>query len=119
MDEVWKEHLKNAGADIAGAVARFAGNEDLYVKFLMKFPQDTTFSGLSRAMEDGDMEEALRASHTLKGLSGNLGLTSLFNACSEFVTAVRSNEQGRCPELYREINHSYQAIMKVIKENEG
>lgn len=119
MDELCKENLKNAGVDVTGSIARFAGNEGLYHKFLMKFLEDTTFSGLNHAMEQGDFDEALRTAHTLKGLSGNLGLTPLFNACSEFVTAIRQDQTGRCAALYEEISRCYNDITKVIKEIEG
>lgn len=119
MDEVCKKRLETAGVDVRGSIERFAGNEGLYVKFLMKFLQDTTFQSLSQAMEKGDLDEALRASHTLKGLSGNLGLTPLFDACSEFVTAIRKEQPGRCPALYEDICRCYGDITKVIKKSEG
>lgn len=118
-----KEQLRNAllqwGADVDGAVRRFAGNEALYEKFLYKFLQDETFGSLKEAAARGDMEEALRASHTLKGLTGNLGLNPVFTLCSDYVAAIRAGKLSKLPGLYEEINNSYQAVTRILQENEG
>lgn len=51
MNEQLKRSLSIWGADIDGAVRRFAGNEALYKKFLYKFLQDKTYESLSEAVK--------------------------------------------------------------------
>lgn len=119
MNEQLKRSLSIWGADIDGAVRRFAGNEALYKKFLYKFLQDKTYESLSEAVKNGDTEEAMRASHTLKGITGNLGLNPLFSLCSDYVNAIRSGELSKLPDLYEKNQISYQAVTQILKENEG
>lgn len=119
MKEQLKKALSSWGADIEGAVRRFAGNEALYEKFLYKFLQDETFDSLSNAAEQSDTDEAMRAAHTLKGITGNLGLNPLFSLCSDYVNATRAGEPSKLPDLYEKIQISYQAVTQILKENEG
>ena len=66
-----------AGIDVDGALERFMNNEALLERFLRKVPGRTPTmkrpwsAGLRRR---GTREEALTASHTLKGMCGNLSL---------------------------------------------
>lgn len=119
MKEQLRKALSSWGADMEGAVRRFAGNEALYEKFLYKFLQDATYESLSKAVEQNDTEEAMRASHTLKGITGNLGLNPLFSLCSDYVDAIRAGELSKLPDLYEKIQISYQAVTKILQENEG
>ena len=66
--------LKGAGVDIEGALRRFSGNSVLYEKFLKKFLTDSTFSQITKAFEGENREDALMATHTLKGVTANLGM---------------------------------------------
>lgn len=84
-----KQELINSGIDYEEGVRRFCGAEDLYCKFLKKFLEDTTFDALRQAMQEEDYEAAFQAAHTLKGLSGNLSLTPLYEASKEIVEMLR------------------------------
>lgn len=42
-------------------------------KFAVKFPEDKSFAELTKALEQGDVETAFRAAHTIKGLCLTLG----------------------------------------------
>lgn len=75
--------------DVEGSLARFAGMEPLYAKFLKKFPEDKTFDALTEAMEKRDWKAIETAAHTLKGICGNLGLTGLYEKSDALVKAVR------------------------------
>lgn len=45
---------------------------------LKKFLDDKTFANLVKAVSEGSGEAALAASHTLKGVCGNLSIERLF-----------------------------------------
>ena len=114
MDKAKKERLTAAGIDVDGALERFMNNEALLERFLRKFPADPNYETLTAAFAAGDWEEALTASHTLKGMCGNLSLTALFSLLSRQVellqkellsTAQRVNlfEKVKIPEAKENI----------------
>lgn len=81
--------LRNAGNDVDDALARFMGNEGMYVRFLGKLQSDDSFDKLGAAFVAGDVKETFAASHTLKGVLGNLGLTRLVDLNTPIVETAR------------------------------
>lgn len=96
--------------DYRQGLSRFSGAETLYRKYLIKFPEDPTFAQLQSAMAAGDYGEAFRCAHTLKGITGNLSLTSLSDAVGDLVEQLRDQRNipgamaawGRLQEIYQE-----------------
>lgn len=64
------------GADYAAVLKRFY-DPDMICRFVKRFPSDPSFGQLKAAMAAGDVKEAFRAAHTLKGVSLNLGFDNL------------------------------------------
>ena len=67
------------GVDMDSGLRRVSGNRALYQKLLRQFLKaQTGASALIRlALSQGDMARARHAAHTLKGVAGNLGATSI------------------------------------------
>ena len=100
----FREMFEAYGADYHSTMARFMGNEAMYMKFLDMLFKDDNLEKLGEALEKQDYEEAFSAAHTLKGVVGNMGLTPLFNAVCAIVESLRKRE---VPEDY---NVLYQII---------
>ena len=117
MEHVMLTKLREAGCDMDGTLERFMNNEMLCIKFLRKFPEDTTFGEMQKAFAQGDAEEFFKAAHTMKGVSGNLGLSCLYD---EMQPAVEKGRRGELPsrEDMDEIKKQYDQIIKIITENE-
>lgn len=115
MQELMRERLKEAGIDVTAALERFMGNESLLERFLKKFLDDTNYEKLAEAIDAGQQEAALTASHTLKGISGNLSMTGLFSLLSEQVSAFRADDWDRAVELMPEITKTYETLSAAIK----
>jgi HPt (histidine-containing phosphotransfer) domain-containing protein len=107
--------LKEAGIDTDGTLKRFAGNADLYEKFLVKFMDDDTFNGIKPAFDSDDKEAALNTSHTLKGVAGNLGMTRLYEACSNTVALIRADEFEKARDSYDELKNAYEEVCSLIR----
>ncbi len=119
MDSKTREALEAAGINYEMGLDRFMGNELLYEKFLLKFLTDTSYQNFVDNMKNGDMAQAERSVHTLKGTAGNLSLDPLFNAADAMVKAIRSDASGeKQQELYAELNKVYEAVCDVIKQLE-
>lgn len=86
----FREMFEAYGADYHSTMARFMGNEAMYMKFLDMLFKDDNLEKLGEALEKQDYEEAFSAAHTLKGVVGNMGLTPLFHAVCAVVESLRA-----------------------------
>ena len=109
-----KEILLQANVDYENGKSRFAGNEALYEKYLLKFKEDKHYEAARVAYEAKDYETLLKEVHTLKGVVGTLGLLDLFHASSNLVVALRSGQYDEVPDLFCEVKRTYDAIMAIL-----
>ena len=118
--ETIRDIFKTYGMDYEITMKRFGGNEALYLRILEMLPKDGSVERLGIAIRDNDMETAFEAAHTLKGVVGNLGLTSLFAAVCAIVEPLRVREVY-CDygQLYATVQTEYQkakCFLKSLKE---
>lgn len=114
MDAWKKEQLAAAGIDVAGALERFVGNEALLERMLQRFTGDADYAQLLAAADRRDAEEALRAAHTLKGLTGNLSMTALCPLFTRQVELLRAGDPDGAYALLPEITRAYERIVGAI-----
>lgn len=113
-----EERVKQAGLDWNSAVGRFAGKQELYVKFLKKFTGDETFTLLQDMWRQKDSTGTEHAAHTLKGVCANLGMTELSELFNRVVQAMREeNPQAgfEREELIRDCEREYDKICQMVK----
>ena len=77
MDEKDIAALQNAEIDYEDIIDRFEGNESLYLKLAELFLDDPHMPNVRRAFAAGDLATAETEAHALKGVAGNLSLTSV------------------------------------------
>ena len=107
------EALQAAGNDVPGALNRFMGSAAMYLKFLAKLPQDETYTQLHAALEAGDAQAGFAAAHTLKGLFGNLGLTTLVELNNPLVEVMRAGGRPQADEVAA-FDAEFQATLGVL-----
>ncbi len=80
-----------SGISIQDGLASVAGNQKLYKKLLCRFRDNygATVSDILAALEEGTREEAVRLSHTLKGVAANLGAGKLSGSSGDLEKALR------------------------------
>ncbi|EJW92918.1 HPt domain protein, partial [gut metagenome] len=66
--------------------------EERVRKFVLLFLQDTSFCSFQEALEKGNVEEAFRAVHTLKGVCMNLSFDGLLQVSSDLTEALREKD---------------------------
>ncbi len=86
-----------AGLDPAAALVRLGGNERLLLSVAAEFARDYAGTGqrLERLLRVGELEEARRLAHTIKGVAGNLAAEPLASAARGLETVLAS---GRVPD---------------------
>ncbi|GAB2997052.1 hypothetical protein GCM10010960_13800 [Arenimonas maotaiensis] len=84
------------GLDVARGLALMGGKAALYHKILAQFRerQADAPAKIREALDAGDAVAAQRIAHTLKGLSGNIGATSLQKACASIDARIRNGDTG-------------------------
>jgi len=109
--------LEEYGCDTNTALERFLGKEDLYIKFVRKFLDDKSFEQLSEAVSKNDSEYALKSVHTLKGVSGNLGFSALYDVASDMVTKFRAGQNNEAMAEFASLENIYTEIYGIIEQN--
>lgn len=83
------------GIDVERGLARLQGNHKLYRRVLEKFQrhQADAYERLRAAIEEGDIDEALRITHSLKGVVGSVSAPDLSQAVSKLDNELRSESR--------------------------
>lgn len=110
-----KEKLKEVGIDIDSTLQRFMGNEALMEKFLLRFEEDKAYADLVEAVATQDAEKAVTASHTLKGVSGNLSMTELYALTTEQVRLLREEKIQEAFDMMPQIQAVYKKLVEAIR----
>lgn len=114
MNEENKKLLLEAGVDFDRTMERFMNNEGLYLKFLKRFPEDPNFAQMKENIAGGQYEEAFKNAHTLKGLSGNLGLESFYQTISVLTEQLRNKNLDHLEESMRDAEDIYKMLIQKI-----
>lgn len=107
------------GGDLEGVRGRLLTDERIR-KFAAIFLEDKSFENLGASLEEGNLAEAFRAAHTMKGISRDLGFTPLFEASSALSDALRLDDAGvpadmsAVPELLRVTKEAYQRTVAAV-----
>lgn len=104
--------LEQAGVDTGEVIHEFSGNEALYIKHVLKFPNEKTMSGLMESVQMKDGKKACEAAHSMKGLAGCLGFKRLFSASSDMVLLLR---QGKEEEAFAHFQNVYQYYTEMVE----
>ena len=112
-----QECYREMGGDFSQIEKRLP-SVSLIKRFISKFPDDSSFSELCRALEEGQREEAFRAAHTLKGVCANLGFDRL-GASAGALTELLRPEGSDIPEeaafLMDAVKHDYASTVSAIR----
>lgn len=111
------EALNAYGCKTSEAMERFLGKEDLYLRFLGKFLEDTSYDESARVVPQGNPEESLKSVHKLKGVSGNLGLTPLYEVAADMVARYRADDPMGADAEFDELSKRYHEVYDIIESN--
>ena len=112
-----KECYDAMGADYQNTLNRFP-NEAFIKKFVLKFLDDNSYANLKEALAAGNVEEAFRAAHTLKGICLNLGLKNLYTVSSDLTEKLRGRELDGYEALYEKVSEQYKITVNALKSVE-
>ena len=85
--------LEIEGFNVAEALRRVAGNQDLYTRLLKQFSasQKEAAQEIRIALHEQRLDDAIRLAHTTKGVAGNLGAQALAGSAAGLELALKEN----------------------------
>lgn len=98
------DKLKEYGANTEEGLARCCGNEGLYLRLVATIPSQPGFDQLGKQISEGDLKGAFESAHALKGATGNLSLTPLYDKICEITELLRAQTVTDYSSLTGEIS---------------
>ena len=95
------------GGNYQEVISRLRTDERV-AKFLQKVVDDGSYKLLCDSIATGNVDEAFRAAHTLKGVCGNLSITRFGESSSALTEVLREK---------RQINDELQPLLQKVKED--
>ena len=82
--------------DSAAALARLGGNRQMYRRLLGRFQENQrdVIERLQHAREQGDSATLILASHTLRGLAGNIGADRLATLAGQLEDRLKADQEA-------------------------
>lgn len=112
------EKLEEMGAETEDTIDRLMGDEEMYLEFIMKFPQNENIIELKKAVEAKDAEKAMKEVHTLKGVALNLGFLPLLDVCMDMLLDFREGDVKAAFSQMNDVENCFNEWKAVIKEYE-
>ena len=112
-----RECYEAMGADYEDVAGRLR-TEKKNKKFVLKLLNDKSYDLLISSIESGDMKEAFRAAHTLKGVCQNLSVTKLYHSASELADRLRDGQEygEDVAPLLEQVKKDYALAMDCIQK---
>jgi two-component system sensor histidine kinase/response regulator len=104
------------GIDIGAGLKRLNGNHELYIKMLLDFPEKYAIpvEDIKNALKNRDVDTALRLSHTIKGVAGNLSFHEVHDSARRLEKAIKQST----PQSTQEIEGLLDKLDDEIKQVE-
>ena len=110
-----REEMLKIGIDYDDLLSRLANHEQLVLKLLKKFLNDEPINTIKQAYLNQDYDLLLKSVHTLKGVSGNLAMKSLFCITKNWVDDLRKENHATTDEFYQQCLKEYDFIYNGLK----
>lgn len=110
------EELNVLGVNTEEALARMNGNVSLYERMLVKFAVMMKNSLVQPDFDCNDYADITEAAHAIKGTSGNLSVTPIYEAYSEIVRLLRANQPEQAKEVLEKVMPVQTKIVDCIEK---
>lgn len=116
--ELKEKLIKIRGLNFELGLKRVFGNEKFYIKmlrhFLERYPDGV--KSICKLIEDKEYENAERAAHSLKGISGNIALELIYDSASEVEKNIHIGKYEAAMILLKTTDYEVKESCRGIKE---
>lgn len=107
------EKLNFLGVDTKKAIERFMDDEELYLSILKNFGDSVRYKDILAVFEAKDYKLAYDIAHRLKGVTGNFGMNTLFEAYSAAAELLKNGENDKAYNLIKDILPLQNKIIEI------
>ena len=108
--------LNELGANTKEGLGRCLNNEDFYLRLVKMAVMDEGFEKLKAAIEAKDLDEAFERAHALKGVTGNVSLTSIYIPMQEITEELRARMDIDYTEILGRIFDELEKVRALIDD---
>ncbi len=109
------EELKGLGVDVDEGLGRVMDDTSLYEMMLGMFLDSIRDNPVSAEDFDGsDLDTLIKRVHTLKGITGNLAITPLFEGYTESLGLLRNNQPKEAKTVFERMLPTQAEIIACI-----
>lgn len=114
------EEMEGLGVDVKEGLDRVMGDESLYSMMFDMLITTIENTPIQPEDFDGDkLDELIGKVHSLKGTTGNLSVTPLFDLYNKALTLLRANRPAEAKAAYIELMPVQQTIIECIKRHQN
>lgn len=110
------EELKELGVNVDEGINRLMGNASLYEKMLGTFVKMLETSVVDPDFDGENYDDVIETTHAIKGASGNLSITPVYDAYTEIVDLLRSKKPEQAREVLKKILPVQEEILECIRK---
>ena len=92
-------------------------NDALIERMLAKFMNDNAYNDIIAAYNNNDLERVFVLVHTIKGVTGNLALTPLYELACIITEATRNNPNADIKEEIKKLEEAYSLVASCYQNN--
>lgn len=111
------EELEGLGVNIEEALRRLNGNEALYQKLLGSFTKTIESYYVPIDFNGNDYGEVTEKAHAIKGTSGNLSITPVYEAYTRIVDLLRAGQPEEARAVLEKILPVQDEIIRCIEKH--
>lgn len=93
------EELKSFDVNVDEALNRLGGNEAFYTRLLGKFTDTIKNYYIQPDFDCNNCKEITEKAHTIKGITGNLSMTPLYEGYTKIVNLLRAGQSEQAKEI--------------------
>ena len=116
MNSEIREKLEGVGIDVNDLMERLMGNMTLISRFFKRFPDDASYERMVAGIEKGDVEEAFRGAHSLKGVCANLSMKRFLTVLNPLVDKLREGQLDGVPVMLSAVDEEYRKVVTMIQD---
>lgn len=110
------DELKELHVDVDKALNSLGGKSALYEKLVFKLSAMIKDYEITADFEDNDYREVMEKAHALKGTTGNLAVTPLYDSYSDIVRLLREDRPEQAKEVIRTMLPVQEEIIRCIEK---
>lgn len=111
------EEMKALGVNVDEGLERMMGNASLYERMLGKFTKMIDDADIQPDFDNNDYVEIIEKTHAIKGASGNLSITPVYEAYTEIVSLLREDKPEQAKEVLKKVLPIQTEIIDCIKDH--